>query len=188
VKPKRNYRVDDRPFPVGASMRSSVKPSSSRLLHPLLDYKAVFRGKCFHCLASDHRVANYREPRRCLSCLGVGHLARHYKGKPKPSIHLCLTFPPESIHSRIAFPELSYARAVSTTPSDAMAAAGCYVVGAPDQRPSHDRAVVVADRVMMVELQKLCRGAVVLISVHASVVHQPEEISYELHRQLYVPH
>jgi hypothetical protein len=69
-----------------------------------------------------------------------------------------------------------------------MAAAGCYVVGAPDQRPSHDRAVVVADRVMMAELQKLCHRAVVLSSVHASVVHQPEEIAYELHRQLYVPH
>jgi hypothetical protein len=42
VKPKRSHRIDDRPFPAGASMWSFVKPSSSRLLHLSLDYKAVF--------------------------------------------------------------------------------------------------------------------------------------------------
>jgi hypothetical protein len=41
---------------------------------------------------------------------------------------------------------------------------------------------------MMAELQKLRRRVVVLSSVHAPVVHQQEEIAYELHRQLYVPH
>jgi hypothetical protein len=188
VKPKRSHRIDDRPFPTGASMWSFVKPSSSRLLHLSLDYKAVFWSKCFHCLTSDHRVADCREPHRCLSWLCVGHLAHHCKGKPKPSIHSCLTFPPEFIQSRIAFPKFSYARAISTTPSDAMATAGCYVASAPDQQPSHNRVVVVADGAMMAELQKLHRRAVVLSSMHASVTHQPEEIAYELHRQLCVPH
>jgi hypothetical protein len=46
----------------------------------------------------------------------------------------------------------------------------------------------VADGAMMAELQKLHRRAVVLSSMHASVTHQPEEIAYELHRQLCVPH
>jgi hypothetical protein len=63
-----------------------------------------------------------------------------------------------------------------------MADVGSYVVDAPDQRPSHDRAMVVAVRMMMAELQKLRHRAVVLSSVHASVAHQPEEIAYELHR------
>jgi hypothetical protein len=68
-----------------------------------------------------------------------------------------------------------------------MAAANRYVAGATDQRPSHDRAVVVADRAMMAELQKLRRKAVVLSAVHAITVHHPKEVAYELHRQLCFP-
>jgi hypothetical protein len=159
VKPKCSHHVNGRPFPGGALMRSSVKLSSSCIVQPSPNYKRVVYDKCFHCLASEHWVADCHEPRCYLSCLGVGHLAHHCKAKPhhpppvsKPSIRSRLVFPPKSIHSHISFPKLSYARVLSATPSNTMAAAGCYVAGAPDQRPSHARTVVVVDGAMMVEL------------------------------------
>jgi hypothetical protein len=105
----------------------------------------------------------------------------------KPSIRSCLTFPPESVHNHISFPELTYAKVASSSRVNSMAAANRYVAGATDQRPSHDRAVVVADRAMMAELQKLRRKAVVLSAVHAITVHHPKEVAYELHRQLCFP-
>jgi hypothetical protein len=69
----------------------------------------------------------------------------------------------------------------------AHASSGCYVTGKPDQRPSQDKATVVAMGAMT-ELQKLCRKAVVLCAVNNDAVYRAEEVAYALHRQLCIPY
>jgi hypothetical protein len=109
VKSKRDTCVAGHPSSAATSIRGNQHVSSaarSRLLLPEL--KKVFRGKCFHYLATDHQVAQCREPSRCINCLGRGHFARHYISPPallpQTSIHSRLSFPKPSIHSRLTFP------------------------------------------------------------------------------------
>jgi hypothetical protein len=86
----------------------------------------------------------------------------------KPSICTRLTFPPQSIHSRIVFPELSFAAATaanSLSHANQMAAAEHYTAGFPGQRPAQGRATVVAGGAMTAELQKLRRKAVILTAI-----------------------
>ena len=76
---------------------------------PPAGYKNMFAGRCFRCLGSDHKVANCRDPLRCLACWRFGHLARNCPEKKeaakRPSIQSRLRFPKPSIHSRISFTE-----------------------------------------------------------------------------------
>lgn len=55
-------------------------------------------GRCFRCLASDHMVANCRDPVRCFNCKGVGHLSRscpaHRPRAISSKLRARLTFPP----------------------------------------------------------------------------------------------
>jgi hypothetical protein len=178
------------------------QPSSAarnRLLQPEL--KKAFKGKCFRCLATDHQVANCREPSRCINCLGRGHFARHCRLPPAlpqrtsvhswlkfsmPSIHSRLTFPPGSIHSRLVFPELSYVAAASS-PANHMASEG-YVAGVPHQRPAYGQVAVVATGAMAAAFQRLRRTAVLLSSHDVTSRERAADVAYELHWQLLVPH
>lgn len=58
----------------------SQAPDSSALLCPRLEQAAAFRrrthGRCFRCLAPDHKAAFCRDPIRCLACLRSGHRER----------------------------------------------------------------------------------------------------------------
>jgi hypothetical protein len=38
---------------------------------------ALFRGRCFRCLARDHKVAYCRHPLRCFRCGCNGHMLKH---------------------------------------------------------------------------------------------------------------
>lgn len=73
-------------------------------------YKKQHIGRCFRCLALDHRVAQCRDPIRCLSCRGVGHTSKYcpaHRRKPiSTELRSRLAFPARSIHSRLIFPEL----------------------------------------------------------------------------------
>ena len=53
-------------------------PTSVRLLKPLAPAKG-----CYRCLASDHLVADCREPVRCKLCRAYGHKSPQYKMKLK---------------------------------------------------------------------------------------------------------
>jgi hypothetical protein len=41
-------------------------------------------GRCFRCLASDHRVADYRDPLKCFRCYKSSHQARLCRSPPAP--------------------------------------------------------------------------------------------------------
>lgn len=43
----------------------------------LEEFKARTRGRCFVCLARDHRESACRDPPRCSTCFRTGHRARH---------------------------------------------------------------------------------------------------------------
>ncbi|KAF2923044.1 hypothetical protein DAI22_07g161100 [Oryza sativa Japonica Group] len=43
----------------------------------LEEFRARTRGRCFVCLASDHRASACRDPPRCFTCNRTGHRARH---------------------------------------------------------------------------------------------------------------
>jgi hypothetical protein len=59
------------------SRRLSSTGSSSRHLDSLRRaiYLSKLQGKCFNCLASDHRVAQCRNPTKCLVCPRSGHIS-----------------------------------------------------------------------------------------------------------------
>lgn len=56
-------------------------------------------GRCFHCLAKDHRVKECRDPIRCSGCFKTGHLVQHCRkcGPLSSSImHRAMQFRPPS--------------------------------------------------------------------------------------------
>jgi hypothetical protein len=69
-----------------------------------------------------------------------------------------------------------------------MASSDHYVAGTLGQRLSQDKSTIVATKVMMAELQKLHRKAVVLCAVNNVTVPHLEEVAYALHRHLYILH
>jgi hypothetical protein len=125
VKPKRGTRAAGQTSSAGAFTRSPHPAPPTRSARPLpLEYKKMFQGKCFKCLARDNQVAHCHDPPRCVNCFQSGHFARHCRAPtsslrrssvhsrlifPKPSIRSRLVFPPDSIHSRITFSELTAA-------------------------------------------------------------------------------
>jgi hypothetical protein len=164
---KSKHRIDKagQTSSVDGSMRRAPAPLPTSSMRKLsLEYKKQLWGKCFQCLATNHKVAHYCDPPRCLNCLCSGHLARRCNAPPKPhhqkpSIHSRLTFPPSSIHSRLTFLNLSYAKAAAGPPPMAPTS---FVVGSPCQRPLLGQASVTATRAMMAQLQKLRRREVIL--------------------------
>jgi hypothetical protein len=56
---------------VGALTRTTHQPSLAQL------FKKRAVGRCFRCLAFDHRIADCRDPFKCLLCFKSGHRARH---------------------------------------------------------------------------------------------------------------
>ena len=59
--------------PVKEHLGDREHPTSNLLL--LLRAKA--ENKCFNCFARDHRIADCRDPHRCILCSKSGHKARH---------------------------------------------------------------------------------------------------------------
>jgi hypothetical protein len=176
VKPRRRPCVDDH---ATSGVALTPKLRCGTPLHQSLDYKKVFKGKCFRCLASNHQLVHCREHVRCLSCFGNGHFAKQCRASshrltqsrtsvPKLPIRSRLTFPPESIHSCISFSELPYVVAVASPAVTVMASN--YLPGSLSQRHSHSRAAVVTASVMAVEVQRLQTKVVVLSCYSGPVV------------------
>lgn len=60
-------------------MGASTAPRSF-LAHHAATIKRL-AGRCYRCLAKDHRVTQCRDPIRCLECGGPGHTSRFYKSR-----------------------------------------------------------------------------------------------------------
>ena len=53
----------------------------------ILKTKAV--GRCYNCLASDHRIASCRDPPKCILCSRSGHKARRCPGRAPAAVWRC---------------------------------------------------------------------------------------------------
>lgn len=89
----------------GKSSRQHQHPSTSMQDndHALQCFRLRTQGKCFNCLARDHRAINCRDPPRCFLCLCSGHRARHCKRglhppAPQPPQPSTSEEPPSSQH------------------------------------------------------------------------------------------
>ncbi|CAO2203873.1 unnamed protein product [Urochloa humidicola] len=70
---------------------------------PLLKARAV--GRCFNCFASDHRIAQCRDPPRCVLCSRSGHKARSCPTHRAPSAPAPVwrrRFPAGGVHAPVA--------------------------------------------------------------------------------------
>jgi hypothetical protein len=77
VKSKRGSHAAGKASAGAFNQRPQPAPPAfkARPLPP--EYKKLFQGKCFRCLARDHQVVHCREPPRCVSCFRSGHFAHH---------------------------------------------------------------------------------------------------------------
>ncbi|TVT97472.1 hypothetical protein EJB05_57294, partial [Eragrostis curvula] len=209
VKPKHWWRK--RAFP---SSSPELRRSHGAPMAPPRPaaYKEIFQGRCFRCLAKDHRLVHCREPPRCISCLGSGHFVRHCPQAkkagerlpvhsrllfPKPSVKTRLTFPPNSIHSRITFPPLHPSTPPPTSSPAQVLPGGTteemarpldrYVPGFPDGRRAHGTAAVVAGPCMTAELQKLRHQTIVVTARDNRYRANSEQMQFALNQQLRIP-
>lgn len=159
-------------------------------------FKRRLAGRCFRCLNPDDKVAQCRDPICCLICRGSCHFARSCTARRRQpisaSLRSRLTFPPESIHSRIAFPPLRHPSTAnppptsSTSPPPAKAAMMAY---APSQATHHSA----LSHVAILDTENMTREADRLLS-HAAVPSAPQdvycsstpEVAYALSHQLHV--
>ncbi|KAG0541121.1 hypothetical protein BDA96_03G468800 [Sorghum bicolor] len=129
-------------------------------------FKKRFAGRCFRCLAPDHRVAHCRDPVRCIICHRLGHLSNSCPSRrPRvvpDKLRARLIFPPESIHSRIIFPPLPH-RAGSPSTKAAMK----YLPGRAHHRAVRRCINVMSSETMSREANRL--------QAHAAVISSPPE-------------
>lgn len=149
---------------------------------PPLGYITSFTGRCFRCLGRDHKLAECRDPLRCLACHRIGHRARDCPLKragscrrpiqsrlnfPKPSIQSRLTFPESAkplIHSRIVFPPLTHQSEEDRVPQPPATDVMSSYPGMPENRPVVGNAIVVTSIAMTEEATKLRTRSVLLVA------------------------
>ncbi|CAN6198765.1 unnamed protein product [Urochloa humidicola] len=198
AKSKRLRHKKSFPSSSSTSMRTPQRqPAGDGLRHTQPRYKEAFRGKCFRCLASDHRLAQCRDPPRCLSCRCSGHFARRCPRQLKRSIQSRLTFPSSSIHTRLTFPASApdiHNRLIfpplPSSPKTAPAnqpAQMAYTSGAPLQRPVEGFAVLSVEGAMAAELRRLRCTGVVLTAMDRNSSPAPVEVQRALNQQLRIP-
>ncbi|KAF8755806.1 hypothetical protein HU200_011278 [Digitaria exilis] len=163
-------------------------------------YKEAFVGRCFRCLASDHRLSQCRDPPRCLACRRSGHFARDCPERrrrslhsrlsfpPRKPVHSRLTFPPPNIHNRLSFPPLSYTSVLPLvrhqhSPADPME----YFPGLPNQRPERSATMVVASDSITRESNRLSSHAVLITAEQGGYRPSVTEVVYGLSQQLRLP-
>ena len=147
-------------------------------------------GRCFKCLASDHLVADCRDPVRCLRCRRSGHTSSSCPARrPRtisPNLRSRLKFPPESIHSRITFPPLP-STSKPTTPSTLDAVEMEHTPGFPSRRPTLGRTALVMTDAMSRAAARLLAHAVEVTMPEEGYRPSTLEVAYALSGQLHVP-
>ncbi|KAE8786100.1 hypothetical protein D1007_40116 [Hordeum vulgare] len=140
-KPRRHAHglADPRAPPVS---RPSGRLAASSSEHARLPFLSKFRGRCFRCLSSRHKVAGCREPVHCITCKRAGHISRHCPKHPKfagrtdgVKSRLSPVQPARPLFARMRFPP----------PPEAMSAPAASLLRQvdPARRPRDSRSVVV---------------------------------------------
>ncbi|CAO2039669.1 unnamed protein product [Urochloa humidicola] len=195
---KSKRRLQSRSFPSSStpSRRSpSLQLAKDGHRSTPSSYKEALRGRCFRCLAKDHRLAQCRDPPRCLLCRASGHLARRCPRRANRPIHSRLTFPSTSIHSRITFPppdiqsRLTFPplQASPRHPPPSRRTDMAYTAGAPSQRPVEGHAVISVEGAMAAELRRLRCTGVVLTGLDRNYTPEPLEVQRAMNQQLRIP-
>lgn len=152
-------------------------------------FKKRNAGRCYRCLASDHFLAQCREPARCWACKGIGHFSRSCPSRRQQiSAHLRsrLTFPQTSIHSRITFPPLHQSH--NAPPPRTTAAADMeYVPGQASQRPTRAHVNIASTEGVMREANRLRTHAVFVSAPLGGYQATATEVAYALWGQLHIP-
>jgi hypothetical protein len=173
---KSKCRMQGNSFP--SSSAHTRWPHAGEKTWPLpLAYKEAFRGKCFRCLASDHKLAQCQDPRRCLFCRGIGHFVRHCPQRTRHTIRSRLTFPSSSIHSRITFPSPDIHNRLEFPPLPTLLsqspvrhpALWTHTPDAPSQHPA-----------LAAEFRRLRCTAIVLTCIDGDFIPEPEELKSAL--------
>lgn len=150
-------------------------------------FKSQFAGHCFRCLASDHRVAQCRDPVRCSKYRGIGHisrvcLSRRLHRRPiSAELRSRLTFPPDNIHSRLIFPPLhSQGQTTSATkphlppwPPPTVDPEMDHVPGFAPNHPTRSSVAMVATDAMTHEANRLLLHGVVITTPLRDTIPTP---------------
>ncbi|RLN09613.1 PHD finger protein [Panicum miliaceum] len=171
------------------------EPTGVNGARPAFAYKEWLVGRCFWCLASDHKIAQCRDPPKCFECRRSRHLARwcpdRKRDRRRPiskALRSRLTFPPTNIHSRITFPPLPSSSTVAAASVPLRRAGDMeYVAGRPHQRSERSRTVVVATPDITRETDRLLAHAVVLTMPPDGYQPCAAEVAHALSQQLRVP-
>ncbi|CAN6164517.1 unnamed protein product [Urochloa humidicola] len=137
------------------------------------DLASIFKqraaGRCFNCLASDHKIHQCRDPPKCILCLRFGHRARYCPSPPTTATTTRNSPPPPS--SATHFPALSSTIPPQPSPSLLVAAmdgteesAPLPRPGAPHVRPDRVEATAPVTKEMVHDLWNLLTYGVIAVA------------------------
>lgn len=177
VQPAQRRPVHTRlgPVPNGRpSVHLRLGPSPSEL------FKKQVAGRCFKCLATDHQVANCRDPPRCIRYLRSGHRARHCKAPPPKAASTTINV--------VALPPPVPASTTDFHPLPTMPPLRSIPVGHHTKRPKRVMACASSTSALAVDEAKFSRCGVV--SVYPAGEHRSattDEVRVAIETQLLVP-
>ena len=156
---------------VSAKERLGPQNTKDSSLLQLLRVKAEHR--CFKCLVRDHRIAQCRDPPRCILCSKSGHKAR-----------LCKTY--SGVPAR-AVPRAG-AEATSARWQEKKKAGGMeFIPGEPEQRPAKIKACAARTEAVREAERELSLHSLVGVLLDARVRITCEQVRRDVLRQLRIP-
>ncbi|KAE8813275.1 hypothetical protein D1007_09544 [Hordeum vulgare] len=151
-----------------------------------LAFLSKFRGRCFRCLSTRHKVAGCREPVHCITCKRAGHISRHCPKHPKftgragsAKSRLGPVPPAHPLYARLRFPP----------PQEAMSAPAASLLrqADPARRPRDSRSVTVPSPAIEQAASFLCTHAFTLRAANGVNATSPMAVERALKAQLSVP-
>ncbi|KAE8816235.1 hypothetical protein D1007_06363 [Hordeum vulgare] len=151
-----------------------------------LGFLSKFRGRCFRCLSSRHKVAGCREPVHFITCKLAGHISRHCPKHPKfagraecVKSRLGPVPPGQPLYARLRFPP----------PQGAMSAPAASLLrqADPARRPRDSRSVTVPSLAIEQAAAFLRSHAVTLRAADGVNATSPMAVGRALEAQLSVP-
>ncbi|KAE8775979.1 hypothetical protein D1007_51451 [Hordeum vulgare] len=151
-----------------------------------LAFTSKFRGRCFWCLSTRHKIAGYRDPIHCLTCKRAGHTSHHcpqhpkYVGKARSAKSRLDPAPPSKpLHSRLRFPP----------PPATMSAAAPSLLqqGDPARRPRDSRSVTLPSPAIGQAASFLRTHAITLRAADGVNATSPMAVGWALEAQLSIP-
>ncbi|KAE8787852.1 hypothetical protein D1007_38173 [Hordeum vulgare] len=167
-------------------MHCSGRLAASSSEQARLAFLSKFRGRCFRCLSSRHKIADCREPVHCITCKRAGHISRHCPKHPKFAGRVdCVMSrlgpvqPAQPLFARLRFPP----------PQGAMSAPAASLLrqAGPARRSRDSRSMVVPSPAIEQAAAFLRSHAVTLRAADGVNATSPMAVGRALEAQLSVP-